>query len=339
MDDTTRTSRKVGLFVVIALAIIGGLILNFSKGASVFRPSYTITVQAENVGGLVSGAGVMMAGVPIGSVRSMDLSPDGKVVLIRCKILKRYPIHSDARFGIEQSGFLGDQFISITPTDNVGKVLVNNAVVRAESPFNLQDAARSAVGLVKKLDSAATRIDSAILRVEKEILSDETLANLKSVFANAKRLTEQAESTLTEVQSLVQTSRPTLERTLASAQRFSGRLDTLGSQLLTVRTNLSSLISNVDSLVVSNRTSIQGSLENIEVASKDLRELLSHLNSGRGVAGGLLKDEQLRRQIDQLVENLTLLSANLNRYGLLYKPKQTVPITRDVPNPGRTPFR
>ena len=80
MDDTTRISRKVGLFVVIALAIIGGLILNFSKGASVFRPSYTITVQAENVGGLVSGAGVMMAGVPIGSVRSMDLSPDGKEI-------------------------------------------------------------------------------------------------------------------------------------------------------------------------------------------------------------------------------------------------------------------
>src|SRR5262245_55777218 len=118
MDGSSTTSRKVGVFVAIALAVISVLIIGFSKGASIFTPGYTLVVKSENVGGLKAGASVMMAGVPIGSVRSIDLSPDGRYVIVRCRILKRYRIHGDARFEIEQSGFLGDQYISIVPTLN-----------------------------------------------------------------------------------------------------------------------------------------------------------------------------------------------------------------------------
>ena len=70
----------------------------------------------------------------------------------------------ETRFEIEQSGFLGDQYVSIIPLANKQPALADGSSVRAQSPFNLQEAARSAVGLMQKLDAAATKIDVAVGR-------------------------------------------------------------------------------------------------------------------------------------------------------------------------------
>jgi len=58
-----RLELKVGLFVLIGLAGIAGLMLKFSKGAALFRPTYALQLTAKNVGGLKPRAAVLMAGV------------------------------------------------------------------------------------------------------------------------------------------------------------------------------------------------------------------------------------------------------------------------------------
>ena len=53
----------------------------------------------------------------VGTVSGMQLAPDGKSVTIILRIYQDYQIHKDARFVIEQSGFLGDQYVAIMPTE------------------------------------------------------------------------------------------------------------------------------------------------------------------------------------------------------------------------------
>ena len=116
--EKSRLEIKVGLFVFIGLALLAALLLQFSKGASLWRGTYELHLHAANVGGIKPRAGVLLAGVQVGSVSQVELANGGKSVTIVLKIYNEVPIYHDARFAIEQSGFLGDQYVAVIPTTN-----------------------------------------------------------------------------------------------------------------------------------------------------------------------------------------------------------------------------
>ena len=113
-----------------------------------------------------------MSGVQVGTVAETRLSPEGTNVSIYLKIYNQYIIRDDARFIIEQSGFLGDQYVAIYPGLNQGTILTNNAVAHAEEPFNLLAAARSANGFIQRIDTAAKKLDDAINDVRRLVLNE-----------------------------------------------------------------------------------------------------------------------------------------------------------------------
>ncbi|MFM8358413.1 MAG: MlaD family protein, partial [Verrucomicrobiota bacterium] len=151
-------TRSVGVFITVALTTVAVLILNFSKGAGVFSRRYRIYVEAVNVGGMKKGAPVSVSGVPVGHVDDIRLTEDGLRVLLDCRLSPQFKVYSNSVFEIEQSGFLGDQFVAIIPTKNAAPALQDGAEVVAVDPFNLQEAARSAVGLMTRLDQVVERV-------------------------------------------------------------------------------------------------------------------------------------------------------------------------------------
>src|SRR6478672_1668068 len=146
---------KVGLFVVLSLGLAAALIMKFSKSTSVFTKTYEILLVTSNVGGIRAGASVLMSGVQVGTVRNINLDESGKIVTMNLQIQSRYRIHADARFTIEQAGFLGDQYIAVSPGANDAPVIQPGEVVKGEEPFNLQEVARSAAGLMHRIDKTA----------------------------------------------------------------------------------------------------------------------------------------------------------------------------------------
>ena len=116
--DKSRLEIKVGLFVFLGLVLLAALLIMFSKGASLFHGTYELRLHASNVGGLKQRAGVLLAGVQVGTVSTINLADDGRSVTILLKIYNQNKIYHDARFVIEQSGFLGDQYVSVIPTTN-----------------------------------------------------------------------------------------------------------------------------------------------------------------------------------------------------------------------------
>src|SRR5438270_13719420 len=99
-----------------------------------------------------------MSGVQIGSVSDIELNPQGTNVTITLRIYSQYTIHKDARIVIEQSGFLGDQYVAIVPTTNADGTWAPNDHPAAEEPFNLQEVARSAAGFLQRIDETAKKL-------------------------------------------------------------------------------------------------------------------------------------------------------------------------------------
>ena len=80
--EKSRLEWKVGLFVLIGLVLLAVLVIQFSKGNTLFRSTYTLRLHADNVAGLKRRAQVLMSGVQVGTVSEMALGPQGTNVTI-----------------------------------------------------------------------------------------------------------------------------------------------------------------------------------------------------------------------------------------------------------------
>jgi len=108
---------RVGVFVLIALAAFLGMVYALGARARLFEARYTLHADFTEVGGLVEGATVRLAGVQIGRVVDVRLpgEPGGKV-RVELNIARRYSdrIRKDSVARIETQGLLGDRIVEIT---------------------------------------------------------------------------------------------------------------------------------------------------------------------------------------------------------------------------------
>jgi hypothetical protein len=57
-------------------------------------------------------------------------------------------------------------------------------------------------------------------------------------------------------------------------------------------------------------------MKNIESSTIVLKNVLEDVQSGKGLAGTVLRNEQLATNVDIIAANLTVTTSNLNRLGL-----------------------
>jgi len=299
----SRLEWKVGLFVFIGLVLLAVLLLEFSKGLTFFRPTYNIVLNASTVSGLKTRAQVLMSGVQVGTVSDIQLAPDGKSVNITLRIYQQYPIYKDARFVIEASGFLGDQYVAILPTNNEGPTFSHaGGVAKAEAPLDMQEVARSAAGFLVHIDSAATNINDALSEARRTILSTRALTNLSETFDNFHRASVRAQSLVDNANALVESNRASITLSVSNLLYFSDQINDAAR--------------GVRELVATNSPEIDLAVKNVESSSATLKQLLDDVHEGKGLAGNLLVNEQIATNVSRIVDNLSITTSNLNRLGL-----------------------
>jgi len=300
--EKSRLETKVGLFVLIGLVLLGALVVQFSKGTSLFRGTYTLRLHAANIGGLKLKSSVLLAGVPVGSVHQIQLEPSGTNVTILLQIYKDFPIYHDARFVIEQSGFLGDQYVSVIPTTNLPPILADGADVDCQAPFNLQEVARGAAGFVQRLDETAKKLDASVTDLRAQVLNATTLANFGNAVTNLRVFTEQALNTVGDINNLITTNGAQVGVAVSNLVLFSTQLNRLGD--------------SAADLLATNGANLTAATKNVQELTVTAQQLAADVQAGKGLAGTLLQNPQVATNVQVLAENLSIFSSNLNRLGL-----------------------
>ncbi len=317
--DKSRLETKVGLFVFIGLALLAVLLIQFSKGTSIFRGTYELRLHAANVGGLKQRASVLLSGVQVGAVSGIQLAEDSKSVTIFLKIYRDCKIYGDARFVIEQSGFLGDQYVAIVPTANQGPPLTDNASVNCEPPFNLQEVARSASGFIQRIDETAKKLDDSVTDLRRVVLNEQTLTNFTLAINNLRSFSEQAMGTVSDVDALIATNGAQISLAVSNAVFLSQ--------------DLIHLADSAQGVVTTNGPEISAAIKNIEASTGVLKKLADDLQSGKGLAGTALQNEQLATNVQAIAYNLAIASGNLNRLGLWHFLWHHEPLPTNAPSP------
>jgi phospholipid/cholesterol/gamma-HCH transport system substrate-binding protein len=300
--DKSRLQIKVGLFVFIGLALLAVVLIQFSKSTSLFHGTYELRLKAVNVGGLKERSGVLLAGVQVGTVSSIRLADDGKSVVILLRVYNNFKIYHDARFVIEQSGFLGDEFVSVIPTDNKERLLVNGDEVNCQEPFNLQEVARSAAGFVQRIDETAKKLDASVSDLQRVVLNEQTLTNFAIAIGNARTFSEQALGTVSDINTIIATNATQVGIAVSNAVFFSQQL--------------TGLADSANNLLATNGAEISLAVQNVKSSTDTLKKMTDDLQSGKGLAGTLLQNDQLATNVQTIAENLSITTSNLNRIGL-----------------------
>lgn len=305
----SRIEIKVGIFVLVGLVLLATLTILFSSGTEFYRKHYELRLKSGDVGGIKTGAGVLTRGVKIGNVAGTKLDPDGRGVTIVLKIDNRHQLLDNARFEIEQSGFLGDRFIAIYPGDGTGKRLTNGDEVQARVPFNIQEAVTTATTTITKISQATTNLDAAVSDVRRLVLTEETLGKFSASLDRFAAMTAEAQAAVTSLNVLVSSNSQPVTTAVSNLNLFTGQLPPLATY--------------VHSLVQSNGLELSTAIKNLESGSATLTNLMMDLQNGHGVAGRLLRDEEMAadvaaiaRNLSMTTSNLTVTTSNLNRRGL-----------------------
>jgi phospholipid/cholesterol/gamma-HCH transport system substrate-binding protein len=298
----SRLEIKVGLFVFVGLVLLTALLVQFSKGTSLFRGTYTLKLHAENVGGLKPRASVLLAGVQVGSVKQIQLAPDDRSVNIFLDIYKDYPVFHDAQFEIKSAGFLGDQYVSIMPMADTLPYLTNNEEVECAAPFDLQEVARGAAGFITRMDDTAKKLDASVTDLRAEVLNAQTLSSFGVALTNMKAFTEQALDAVNNINSLVATNGTQVGVAVSNLVFFSGQLTQLGG--------------SAQDILATNSVNINAAVKNIDDITVMLKQIAADLQTGKGLAGTILQNQELATNVLDIAANLSITSSNLNRHGL-----------------------
>jgi len=320
----SRFAGRVGLFVALALVVFVGLIFVFMKSRG-FKPTYELKLLAETVGNLKKGSLVLLAGVPIGHVSDIDLEPGGKGVVIHTRIQRRYQLHADAQFQIQQLGFLGDQYIAVYPQANAAPVLAPDAEVPLGQPFDLQETARSATELVDEVKVIVKSLNELAVRVDQKVLSERNLTNINVILNNLRVASDKVITMVDGVNTLVETNSTPIFVSVSNLVHFSDQLSTVATEL--------------SQLVATNRVEFTKAINSLDNTAEVLERLAYSVEEGRGLAGALLKDDQLKNRINGLVADLQVAASNISNYGLLYKPKKPSRASQNPPYPGKSPIK
>src|SRR5512142_276081 len=103
----------VGIFVLAGLACLAYLAIHLGK-MEIVGSGYRVYVTFDNISGLKNGAAVEVAGVEVGRVEAIELSPNDRAA-VTLRLESGLKLHDDAIASIRTKGIIGDKFVKLSP--------------------------------------------------------------------------------------------------------------------------------------------------------------------------------------------------------------------------------
>jgi phospholipid/cholesterol/gamma-HCH transport system substrate-binding protein len=316
-----RREVKVGLLVLVALAVTVVGIFSVGEKNNLFVRKNTYFIRFESVGGLDRGNPVQLNGVTVGRVEEVVLPEaiEEKLLRVEVSIDRRYGrrVRTDSIASIKTLGLLGDKYVEITSGSPEAPLILSGGEIPAAVSTDMDRLLATSGDLMENVVAVSISLRSILTRVERgEGLLGALLLD-----------TEESQETRASLQSLVR-SLDALAQGIERGDGTLGRLlhdDSLARDLESSVTRLDSILEQVENgegalgVLISDpegADSARRLLEGLGGAVEELTALSRDLRSAEGLLPRLVNDEELgadiSEQLRELVHNLNLVSAKLN---------------------------
>jgi phospholipid/cholesterol/gamma-HCH transport system substrate-binding protein len=127
----------VGVFVLMGLACLAYLAINLGK-LEIYGEGFQIYANFDNASGLKTGSMVEVAGVEVGRVISIRLTPLYQA-RVSIRLHEGLQVHDDAIASIRTKGIIGDKFIKLSPGSSEKLIPAGGKIINTESAIDLEE--------------------------------------------------------------------------------------------------------------------------------------------------------------------------------------------------------
>jgi phospholipid/cholesterol/gamma-HCH transport system substrate-binding protein len=201
---------RLGLFIVATLAVLAAGVFIIGSKEYLFRSTYILKAQFDNVAGLTAGAEVQVGGVHSGIVHSIELpdKPGGKVTVVvdldksTHKIIKQ-----DSVATINTEGLLGNQYLSISFGTAGQPDVKDGDTLQSEPPLQMGDMLKKANDIlnssqqaVQNTSQATAHLNSVSDKIDSGKGTVGALVNDKQLYNNLEQTTTTLHATMLQAQ-------------------------------------------------------------------------------------------------------------------------------------------
>lgn len=301
--NVTLSQLRVGIFVLIAIAVLIFLVLNASGDINPFSRKLNLKARFADANGLREGSEVRLAGVRVGKVERIVLlqpsevptAPRVEVQMTIDSTIDGQPaterIRSDSTAQQGSPSLLGNEMlINITPGTRNGSPVQDGTILPSSSSNTVNDFATSGTDLAQRLSKLSDELSDMVRTVKAgegtigRLFSDETLYN------NLNATIRETQDVMTDIRS----GRGSAGRFINDPQLYNNaneiavQLKTIADDLRAGRGTAGKLLTDDELYARINRTA-----DRLDKSVDQINLMIADINAGRGTLGKLIRDEQI----------------------------------------------
>jgi len=257
--------RNLVAFAVLVVvgSVFGGYFLAHERFNPPWEDKYTLYVELDEAAGISPGNGqeVRIAGVPVGDIRSADITADGKARL-ELRIDEGQVVHKDARILLRPKSPLNDMYVEISPGSDDAPELGDGDTIPVDqtvAPVQVDD-------VLAHLDENTQAAMSSLFAE-----SDVALVNAPKRLPAGLDQTSELLQDLAPVMDRLETRRKNLARLVNALADVAGAAGTNDDRLERMASSLSVTLSTLSG----ERRNLDATLAQLPALSRELRSTSS----------------------------------------------------------------
>jgi len=279
MKLTVGKSIRLGIFIILGIAIFVYAIYIVGKQRNLFGNTFAVSGIFKDVSGLKTGSNVRYSGINVGSVSNIRLVND---TLVEVKVTLENKVHKfireDSKMEISTEGVMGNKVVNIIP-GTTSKPVVD---------------------------------EGDVLGTVEAVMIDDIMEELKKSSMNATVVTRN----LAEITTKINQGEGVFGKIFTDTS-FTKNLDQISKNTATLTENFSTITSNINNEQgvigkLLSDTALAGEFnlagENLLQSTQNLKQITEKINQGEGVFGKIFTDTSFIKNLNQSARNLNYTS-------------------------------
>lgn len=293
-----NNETKIGILAVVGvvLLVVG---FNFLKGKNLFKKDNKLYAVYSDVQGLAKSNPVMINGLQIGRIESLEGGKDLKQILVTVSLYKDVNIPTNS-LALINPNLLGSPTMEIQ-LGNATQYLHNgDTLLTTLSGSAFNEALKIINPVLYEVRNAVKSLDS-VFNLITNVFDTRTKDNIKEIVANLNTVTQSFSVSAVSLQTMLDAQNGALSKSLQNVNVFTANLNSNNERMNNIMENTRKATAHLASI------NLQKTLDSLNLVVNNLIEGSSKINSKEGSLGLLLNDKTLYNNLEATTNKLNIL--------------------------------
>lgn len=298
--SASQKEKIVGLFIIIPLIILLVVFIFVGRTKHFFEEKYKIKAVFKEGEGLKAGIPIILSGIDIGAIKSVQLNEQNQVeAILEIRKVYQNKIRNDSKATVAKAGFIGEQRIKIYPGSPSLPIIPDGGKINVEEGMAIEDLVNRVKPVLENVEKTLNKIAEIAGNIPSTAASD-IIGNIKSITEDIKKGKGTAGAILTE-RELYNNINETVKKADTAMQKINDilvKVDNTSGHLpeitQSIRKELPPILEDM-----------RGTLKNVKESSVELPAIL---DSTQKI---MKKIEEISARLPAIMENLEKTTNNI----------------------------